>query len=82
MVSLTLSVSQDLKDKMDQFPEMNWSEVARRAIIQRLEAMEGLEKLAQKSKLTEADAIELSRLINKGVARRVEQVVKKHGVNR
>jgi hypothetical protein len=79
MVSLTLSVNEELKAKMDAHPEMNWSEVARRAITERIEDLEFMKKITEKSKLTEKDALELGRKVNKGMARRFEEAVKKHG---
>ena len=36
MVSLTLSIPEDLKKEMERFPEMNWSVIAREAIRQRI----------------------------------------------
>ena len=36
MVSLTLSVSDDIKQEMDNFPDINWSAVAREAIQKRI----------------------------------------------
>ena len=32
MVSITLSVSEELKQEMEKFPEINWSEIARASI--------------------------------------------------
>ena len=40
MVSITLSVPEDLKHEMDSFPEINWSAVAREAIKKRIMMME------------------------------------------
>ena len=36
MPTMTLAVPDELKKKMDNFPEMNWSEVARQSIRQRV----------------------------------------------
>ena len=33
MVTMTLAVPKDLKERMDSFPEINWSEVARQAFL-------------------------------------------------
>jgi hypothetical protein len=78
MVSLTLSISQDLKDKMDQFPEMNWSHIARKAIndkIEKMELMERLHEFTKDSELTEEDALRLGKEIDKSVAKRFEYLV-------
>ena len=36
MVSITLSVPEELKVEMDEHPELNWSEIARQAIREKL----------------------------------------------
>ena len=68
--NITLSISDDTFDKMKEFSEVKWSEVARKAIESRLELLESLEKIALKSKLTEKDVREISEKVNKGIARR------------
>lgn len=70
MVSITLSVSEELKVEMDQHPEMNWSEVARQAIKEKMIILKKMDLLLSKSKLTEKDAVEIGRKINKAVAKR------------
>lgn len=57
MVSLTLSVPEELKRKMDKFPEINWSEVARQAISEKTVILERMNKLLAKSTFTEQDAL-------------------------
>jgi hypothetical protein len=61
MVSITLSVPEDLKSMMDEHPEINWSAVAREAIKERLVLMERFKAFAKDSELTEDDAIELGK---------------------
>ncbi len=68
MTSLTLSVSKELKKLMDEHPEINWSEVARQSIIQKLTLLEKMDKLLAKSSLTERDAIAIGRKANKEIA--------------
>ena len=55
MGNITLSVPDNIRKQMKHFSEVRWSEVARKAIIERLEILQLAEKLAQKSKLTEKD---------------------------
>ena len=55
MANITLSVPETIHKQMKHFSEVKWSEVARKAIIERLEVLQLAEKLAQKSKLTESD---------------------------
>ncbi len=70
MVSITLSVPEELKRDMDSFPEMNWSAVAREAIKKRIAMMQMFKELTKESTLTEEDAIRLGRMVNAGIAKR------------
>lgn len=71
MTSLTLSVSKELKKMMDEHPEINWSEVARQSIILKLTFLAKMDRLLKNGKLTEKDAIEIGRKVNKGIAKRM-----------
>ncbi|MBI4450999.1 hypothetical protein HY642_03420 [Candidatus Woesearchaeota archaeon] len=70
MVSITLAVPEQLKTEMDKHPELNWSEVARQAIREKVLILQRMDALLSKSKLTEKDAIEIGRKIKEGIARR------------
>ena len=70
MVSLTLSIPEDLKKEMEKFPEMNWSVIAREAIRRKLLLLMQLDRLTRNSKLTERNTIELGRKVNKAAAKR------------
>lgn len=71
MTSLTLSVSAELKRMMDEHPEINWSEVARQSIIQKLALLAKMDRLLKNSRLTERDALEIGRKVSRGVAKRI-----------
>jgi hypothetical protein len=70
MANLTLAVPKELKSEMDAFPEINWSEVARQAIAQKIRDLKFLKKMRSESDLTEEDAIVLGRKVNKALAKR------------
>ena len=70
MVNVTLSIPDDLKTRMDNFAEINWSAVAREAFDEKIRLMELIRKFKEKSTLTEEDAIRLGREVNKGLAQR------------
>ena len=55
---------------MDHFPEINWSEVARQAIVQKTRQLEQLNQFFSRSTLTEQDAIEIGRQIKRRVWKR------------
>ena len=70
MASLTLAVPAELKQKMDSFKYINWSEVARVAIINKVQILQKMDKLLSKSALTEEDTIKYGRAINKRIWKR------------
>jgi len=65
MTNLTLSIQDDLKVKMSHFPEINWSEVARQAIMEKTRVLEQLHHVLSRSTLTEADALTIGREIKR-----------------
>jgi hypothetical protein len=70
MGNMTLSIPKDVHEEMKHFTEVKWSEVARKAIIQKLETLHLAEKLAQKSKLTKKDVEEFNKKIKSEATRR------------
>lgn len=70
MPTITLSVPEDLKREMDESKDVNWSEVARAAIRDKVSQLRILKSIAVKSKLTEKDALELGKKINKSLHER------------
>ena len=73
MTTMTLAVPSELKHKMETFPEMNWSEVARQAFVQRIKDLEFLKKFKSDSTLTEENALRLGRELNKNLAKRYKK---------
>lgn len=69
MVSITLAVPSELKHDMDEFPEINWSHVAREAIIRKIALLRKFRDFTGKSGLTQEDAIRLGRDVNRKVAK-------------
>lgn len=67
MTNLTLSIPDDLKAKMNRFPEINWSEVARQAIMEKTRVLDRMQILLSHSKLTEHDALTIGREIKQRV---------------
>ena len=76
MTTLTLAVPDEMKKKMDSFPEMNWSEVARQAFMQKIDDMDFLRKFKEKSKLTEADALRLGKEVSKSISNRLRKITR------
>ncbi len=59
MVSITLSVPEEMKHEMDIFQEINWSAVARQAIKRKLLMLEKFKEFTKDSTFTEEEALEL-----------------------
>lgn len=62
---MTLSVSEEIKQDMDHFPEINWSAIAREAIQQRLVMLHKFREFTRDSLLTEEDALKLGGEVSK-----------------
>nr|WP_276277158.1 hypothetical protein [Halomicroarcula sp. SYNS111] len=60
MPSITVNVDDDLKDQMERHPEINWSEVTRQAIQEKIEALEVMDELTSGSELTESDVADIA----------------------
>ena len=63
MGNMTLSIPNDVHNEMKHFSEVKWSEVARKAIIEKVEALKMAEKIAKKSNLTKKDVEEFNKKI-------------------
>ncbi|MEK6951666.1 MAG: hypothetical protein AABX29_01495 [Nanoarchaeota archaeon] len=70
MPTLTLAIPEELKNEMDSIPELNWSEVARQAFLQKVKEYKLFKELISKSKLTKKNAKELANKINLAVSKR------------
>lgn len=74
MVNITLSIPEDMKKEMEEFPEINWSSIARESIQKRIHLLRKFREFTRKSELTEKDAIELGRKINESMHKRYKQL--------
>ncbi|MFH1101270.1 MAG: hypothetical protein V1726_04460 [Methanobacteriota archaeon] len=70
MGNITLSVPDTIHKQMKHFSEVKWSEIARKAIIEKLEFLQMAEKLARKSKLTEDDVKTFNKKIKASASKR------------
>lgn len=71
MANITFSLPSDLKAAMDEFPEMNWSEVARAAIRQKIADLKFLRAFKAESEITPEDAERLGRELSQRVVDRL-----------
>jgi len=74
MTNMTLSVPQDLYNEMTVHSEIKWSDVARKAFEMKIEELHWMDKLLEKSTLTEKDAEEIGHKIKGEMANRFKKM--------
>lgn len=67
MVSMTLSIPEDLHQLIKKHTEIKWSEIARRALWDYARKLELLDDITSKSKLTEKDVNEINKELKKSI---------------
>lgn len=70
MTNLTLSISSELKEMMENFPEINWSEVARDSIKKKIAQLNFLKGFRIDSEISPEDALNLGREISELLLKR------------
>lgn len=70
MTSINLTIPQDLKKRMEQFRDINWSEIASNAILKKIEDLEFLDRFTSESEIDDTLAIELGGEVSKNVSKR------------
>lgn len=73
MPSITVNVDATLKERMEEHPEINWSEVTRQAIQEKIEKLELMDELTADSELTADDVDELAAKVNEGARARLDE---------
>lgn len=76
MVTITLAVPAELKTKMELFPEINWSEVARQAFTVKIGDLEFLKKFKSNSRLTEEDALRMGKEVGRALTGKLKERAK------
>lgn len=70
MVNITLSIPPELKKEMEKFPEINWSEIVRSSIKQKIIELNFLKELTMDSELTPEEAAKMGQEVNILLAKR------------
>jgi hypothetical protein len=73
MPTITVNVDDALKERMEKHPEINWSEVTRQAIEEKIKTLEVMDELTSESDLTESDVQEIADKINESGRKRVDE---------
>jgi hypothetical protein len=67
MPNITLSLPDKIHEIIKKHREIRWSEIARRAIVEEVNKLMIIEKIASKSKLTLKDIEEINEKVKKGL---------------
>jgi hypothetical protein len=67
MPNITLSIPKDVHETMKKHREIRWSEIARRSVMEEVEKLKVMDKIASKSKLTMKDVEEINEKVKKGL---------------
>ncbi len=70
MASLTLEIPKKLKTKIARFHHLNWSAIAIKAFMDKLEDIDFLDKFKSESQLTEEGALSLGAKISASVSKK------------
>lgn len=76
MAQFIIEIPEELKEEMEELPDLNWQLVVRRSLKRELEEVLELKRIISKSKLTEDDVKELSEKINESLAERFRESLK------
>ena len=74
MPTLTLAIPKELKSEMESLPELNWSEIARKAISEKVAEYKMFKSIVAKSKLTEKGALQLAREVNSSMYKKLKKL--------
>ncbi len=77
MANVTVSVPDDFKEKMDEHSWVNWSEVARQGFRKKLEELEKMDEILEKSELTEEDVEKHAEVLKEKVWNRIKEKISK-----
>ena len=73
MPTITVNVDDELKERMENHPEINWSEVTRQAISEKIKKLELMDELTVDSELGDEDVDEIAAKINSSARQRLEE---------
>ena len=73
MPTITVSVDDALKARMEEHPEINWSEVTRQAIREKIATLELMDELTTTSELTAEDVERIAAEIDEVARKQLEE---------
>ncbi len=73
MTEMKVTLPVELKSQMDEFPEIDWSSIAREAFKKMLQDLRLFQEFSSESELTEEDALNLGRKVSESLAARYRE---------
>jgi len=73
MPTIAVNVDDALKEQMENHPEINWSEVTRQAISEKIKKLELIDELTVDSELRAENVDEIAAKINGSACQRLEE---------
>ena len=73
MPSMTLSIPEDLHRIIKTHNEIKWSVIARKAMWEYARKLELFDKILEKSEFTEEDAMELDKMVKRGLRKHYDK---------
>ncbi|MEK6879572.1 MAG: hypothetical protein AABY22_08195 [Nanoarchaeota archaeon] len=73
MSNITLSIPNEIHEIIRKHREIRWSEIARKAILEEINKLAVMDKIASKSKLTIKDIEEINEKIKKGLYTKLKE---------
>ena len=70
MANMTLSIPEELHKEMNIHSEIRWSDVARQAFERKVRELHWMDKVLEKSSLTERDAEEIGHKLKREIRKR------------
>ena len=74
MPTLTLAIPSELKKEMDSLPELNWAEIARKAISEKISEYKLFKSIVSKSNLSGNYAAKLGKEFNESLHKRYKKL--------
>ena len=76
MPNITLSIPAELKHKLDSIPELNWSEIVREFLSEKVKRsllLKKLDTMLENSELTEEDCLRIGAKIKEGMWKKYKE---------
>ena len=73
-MELRINIPEEMKDTIEKSKNINWSRIARIAILEKIKQLEFLKHFKSDSELTEEEALNFGREVNKKAAKKYAEI--------